>query len=501
MNRRGIGVFQVLATVALLAVLTGCQPPRDDSAKSAGGVLPEQPVASGEAVSPSEQPYDPAYDPAYDIALSEPVEDSYYPAMGDPGVDALHYDLQLTWSPPRRTLDGVATVVFRATRAAGFFQLDLGPALAVGSVLVDGVEVEAEHEGKDLQVLSPVLADERHVVEIRYSGTPQPVEAPTTRGDFSTSGFTITPSGETWTMQEPYGAHTWYPVNDQPSDKALYDFTLTVPTPWTGVANGELTSTTEQGGRTTTEWHLAEPAASYLTTVAFGDYTSTTNKSASGVEISYWVPRGRPGLADRLMRAAAGLDWLEERLGPYPFDTLGFLLVDSQSGMETQTMITLGQTDYTLSEAVLVHEMAHQWYGDQVSPDDWRDVWMNEGMAMYLQAMWEAEQSGIGIDEQLDQYASVERFSRQESGPPAAYDSGEFGEGNIYYGPALMWHELRERIGDDRFFDVVRGWPVARDNRSTGRDDYWAWLEQSTGEELTSFFDAWLLGETTPRSG
>ena len=85
------------------------------------------------------------------------------------------------------------------------------------------------------------------------------------------------------------------------------------------------------------------------------------------------------------------MDWLEERLGPYPFDTLGFVLVDSQSGMETQTMITLGNTDYTPSAAVLVHEMAHQWYGDQVTPDDWRDVWMNEGMAMYLQGMWEAE--------------------------------------------------------------------------------------------------------------
>jgi len=147
---------------------------------------------------------------------------------------------------------------------------------------------------------------------------------------------------------------------------------------------------------------------------------------------------------------------------------------------------------------VLVHEMAHQWYGDEITPDDWRDVWMNEGMAMYLQGMWEAEQSGIGIDDQLARYAAIEEGSRAESGPPAAYDAGEFGEGNIYYGPALMWHELRERIGDDAFFRLMREWPAARDNRSTGRDDYWAWLEEETGEELTGFFDAWLLGDTTP---
>ena len=133
-----------------------------------------------------------------------------------------------------------------------------------------------------------------------------------------------------------------------------------------------------------------------------------------------------------------------------------------------------------------------------MTPNDWRDVWMNEGMAMYLQGMWEAEQAGIGIDEQMDLWASTEELARSESGPPAAYDPGEFGEGNIYYGPALMWHELRERLGDDEFWRVTRAWPEARDNVSTDREDYLAWLEDETGEELTDFFDAWLLGETTP---
>jgi aminopeptidase N len=437
-------------------------------------------------------------DPAYEVALSEPVEDSYYPDVGDPGVDALHYDLALAWAPQTRTLEGVATLAFRSTLDAESFQLDLAPALEVSSVTVDGAEVEAAHEGKDLVVVAAVTADERYVVEIAYAGIPEPVEAPTTRRDFSTSGFTITPTGEAWTMQEPYGAHTWYPVNDQPSDKALYDFTLSVPSPWVGIANGALTERQDEAGTTTTSWHLAEPAASYLTTVAFGDYTSTSNTSAGGVRIDYWVPADRPGLARGLEKAAAGLDWLEQRLGPYPFDTLGFVLVDSQSGMETQTMITLGTTDYTMSEPVLVHELAHQWYGNQVTPEDWRDVWMNEGMAMYLQGIWEAEASGITLEEQLDRYAVIEKGSRAESGPPAAYDPGEFGQGNIYYGPALMWHELRERLGDAEFFRLVREWPAARDNRSAGRDDYWAWLEEQTGEELSAFFDAWLLGEKTP---
>jgi aminopeptidase N len=485
-----------LALTTLLFTACGATLPAVKG-QSVNGAPPPTTAATPQVADPGAAGPD-ADDPAYDIALSEPVEDSYYPDFGDPGVDALHYGLSLAWTPQSRTLEGVATLVFRATGDAESFQLDLGPALEVSGVTLDGDEVEAAHEGDDLVVAAPVVTDERYVVEIRYAGTPEPVAAPTTRDDFSTTGFTITPSGEAWTMQEPYGAHTWYPVNDQPSDKALYDFTLSVPSPWTGVANGELADRRDEAGTTTTEWHLAEPSASYLTTVAFADYTSTSNTSAGGVEISYWVPTDSPQLARGLERAAAGLDWLEERLGPYPFDTLGFLLVDSQSGMETQTMVTLGITDYTLSEPVLVHEMAHHWYGNQVTPQDWRDVWMNEGMAMYLQAMWEAERSGITIDEQMDSYAADEEAFRAESGPPAAYDPGEFGEGNIYYGPALMWHELRERIGDDAFLRLTRAWPTARDNRSTGRDDYWAWLEEETGEELTDFFDAWLLGEETP---
>ena len=143
--------------------------------------------------------------------------------------------------------------------------------------------------------------------------------------------------------------------------------------------------------------------------------------------------------------------------------------------------------------------MAHQWYGDQVTPDDWRDVWMNEGMAMYLQGVWQAEDAGITVDEQMDEWAQVESGMREESGPPGDYDPAQFGEGNVYYGPALMWHELRQQIGDEEFFAMVgpgrRATPEANATRErVPRLDRGV----QTGEELTAFFDAWLLGETTP---
>ncbi len=499
-HRRGRVVVAAALVPLLLAACSGSdaadEPLLERPAGSGGAAAaPVAPAAGADAA------YDGPDDPALDVALSEPVEDSVYPLVGDPGVDALHYDLDLAWDPDARVLTGRQTLLLRATEDADELQLDLSEALQVDTVRLDGEEVDFRHEGKDLVVVADVTADERYELVLDYAGTPLPVPAPTTRSDYSTNGWTTMPDGSTWTMQEPHGAYTWYAVNDQPADKALYDLTISVPEPFTGIANGELVDTVEADGVRTTTWHLAEPAASYLMTIATGDYVLTEDESASGVPIQYWVPRESKRLARTLAPTPEGLAWLEERLGPYPFDTLGILLVDSESGMETQTMITLGMTDYATSPKVVVHELAHHWYGNEVTPSDWRDVWMNEGMAMYLQGLWEAEQDGYPVNELMDYWASFEDEERAAAGPPADYDPTTFGESNIYYGPALMWHELRRDLGDKVFFELVRAWPAEHQNSSSDYDEITSWWSERAGRDLSGFFEDWLLGRTTPARG
>lgn len=433
------------------------------------------------------------------VAVSETREDSVYPDVGDPLVDALHYDLDLAWDPDAAHLEAAEALTFRATADADSFRLDLADALEVSALSVDGEEAAYTQESKDLVVEHAVTGGTTYVVELAYAGSPEPWPAPTDRPDFAGGvGWTTTDEGEAFTFQEPYGAFTWYAVNDQPADKALYDFTLTVPAPWSGVANGELTSNTTDDGLRTTTWHLAEPAASYLTTVAFDDFAVTELESPSGVPITLWGPAEDPQALGDTGYAPEAMAWLEELLGPYPFDTFGIVVVDGESGMETQTMVTLGDTVYSTSKAVVVHELAHHWYGDTVTPADWSDVWMNEGMTMYLQGMWEAEEEGIEVGELMDRWAEFEVFEREHAGPPGDFHPERFGSGNIYYGPALMWHELREDIGDEAFFDVVRAWPESQENGTADREEYLAWVEERTGEELTEFFDAWLLGTKTP---
>jgi aminopeptidase N len=484
--------------VAVALVLAGCSTGDDEPEARTSPTETTSTASAGSTAPRSARPGLDPHDPSLDAALSRPVEDRVYPAVGDPGVDALHYQLDLTWRPKSKTLDSRETLVFRATRDAARFQLDFGKSLSVASLALDGEKARFRERGKDLVVAAPVRAGERYTLEVHYRGTPRPVAAPTTRDDFSTIGWQVTDDGETWTMQEPFGAYSWYAVNDHPSDKAFYDFTLTTRSPWVGVANGKLRSRKESGGSTVTAWHLDEPAASYLVTVAFGNFRMTRDRSTSGVPMTYWTPRGDAGALRSVRVARDELGWIEKRLGPYPFSSLGLVVVDSQSGMETQTMITLGTTDYTLSPSVVVHEMIHQWYGDQVTPRDWRDVWMSEGMAMYLQVLWESQQYGFDLEGALSDWAAQDAQERESAGPPANYDPATFGEGNIYYLPALMWDQLRRRIGDDRFWQLVKAWPRSHDNANASYDDITGWWSRKAGEDLRPMFDAWLLGKNSP---
>jgi aminopeptidase N len=497
-----------LAVVACTALVAGCSSGTDApdglTTPTASSVASDDSTTGTEqgAVASSSAPVitEPV-EQALDTALSEPVEDSVYPAVGDPRVDALLYDLDLSWDPDDRRLEASAIVTFRAARTAPRFQLDLGPGLTVGRLALDGEAVPFARRGKNLVVKAPIEADERYELTMDYVGTPEPAPAPTTRRDFSTTGFTVTDTGEVWTMQEPFGAYTWYPVNDQPSDKALYDVTVRAPAPWTGISNGHLTELTTDDGTTTTSWQLTEPASSYLVTLAIGDYAHSSNTSAGGLRVDYWTPRGMVLGVDQVQTAAESIDWIESKLGPYPFDSLGLVVTASMSAMETQTMVTLGNNEYVLSPQVIAHELVHQWYGDQVSPADWRDVWLNEGMTMLMQWIYEDEHDIRPLRGTIHDARLADQGLRDDYGPPGAYDPQQFGGSNIYYTPGLMWNELRLELGDDEFFRIARSWLGQHDNTSATREQIFKHWESETGRELSDFFARWITGRTTPAPG
>jgi aminopeptidase N len=443
----------------------------------------------------------------FDAARSQPIEDPYYPAKGDPSVDALHYALTLGWSPKSRTLTGAASITFRAPVDESQVRLDLGDPLDVGRVTLDGRRVTFSHPGKDLVIdTGAVLAkDSRHVLTVHYSGTPKPVQAPTDRADIPHLGWTTTRRGEVWTMQEPFGAYTWFPVNDQPSDKAFYDVKISAPKHMVGIFNGRLVSRRSTASRTVTRWHLASPVSSYLTTIAIGDYVRHTDKGPHGLPISYWLPRRDQSALPELRRTPTMIRWLEARLGPYPFDRIGAVVVPSDSAMETQTLVTMGGRLMTGSgrrtfRADLLHEYSHQWYGDTVTPNNWTDLWLNESFAMYTQIRWQVSQGWQTMAQWRRTLKTSDGDLRTTDGPPGEYHRQQFGELCVYYCGALMLDRLRTQLGDATFAAIWRGWPQQHHFASVDRTTYAAWASARAGRDLAPFLTTWLTSPTTPAS-
>ena len=438
--------------------------------------------------------------PAVDYSLwaagrSAPVADRLYPQHGNPGLDVLHYGLELAWAPATRTLTGTATLRIRPTVDAPALTLDFKP-YSLDSVTVDGVAAQAAVTSEKLKVPVAVTAERPVTLVVRYHGKPATTPMPSHRSDTEPLGLTITKEGGLWTMQEPFGAFTWFPANDQPSDKALFDIAVTVPAGWSAIAGG--TPAGRQGHTFT--YRSTDAVSTYLTTLAVGRYSKITATGPHGIPLTYWY---RPGTDDKLLPALKKspqyLTFLEKRFGPYPFPTGGILMVDSASGMETQQMITMGGRVPTASfEADLLHEYAHQWFGDSVTPTTWTDLWLNEGWAMYAQYLYEQS-----IEKYSDQV--LESFLRRSDaalrarlGPPGRPKAANFAESNVYICPAGMLKELNDALGDSRFFALGRAWVQIRKGTTQDRAGFITFVNQQTGRNFTELITSWLDSKTTP---
>jgi aminopeptidase N len=300
-------------------------------------------------------------------------------------------------------------------------------------------------------------------------------------------------------MQEPFGAFTWYPVNDHPSDKAFYDATISTDAGLTSVFNGTLEDASTSGDTTTRRWHLPQPAASYLVTVAIGEYEATEATGPAGLPITYWTESRR--LPRQLTESPRMLRWLVDLLGPYPFDTAGAVVVPAASAMETQTMVTLGEgvlEDFRYGRTVVLHEYAHQWLGDAVTPDSWPDLWLNEGLTMYVQLLWDDYAGLRDVETGIGEWTDRDNADRAGYGPPGAYDEGDWGSVNVYFSGAVMLHRIREHVGDGAFFSALRTWAQCR-RSSVDRDDFIDIFSASSGVDLEPFVTRWLNSPTTPR--
>ncbi|MEU4891277.1 M1 family metallopeptidase [Streptomyces sp. NPDC044780] len=428
------------------------------------------------------------------------VGDALFPRLGNGGYDVRGYRLALDYTPTSHRLEGTARITARATRALSSFHLDLD-GLRVRKATVNGRPAQAARSGTEL-ILTPATAlpkGRTFTATVVYDGEPKTL----TGEDGAHEGWLRTHDGAV-ALGEPTGSMTWFPGNHHPSDKATYDIAVTVPKGYTAVSNGELKRQETQGDRTTFRWHTGEPMAGYLATVAIGRFDVSAT-AAHGTALPRYVavdPVEGVGAAHMSDQVGDVIAWESRTFrSPYPFSSTG-AVVDHLPGLgyalETQTKPYF---DAAPDETLVVHELAHQWFGNSVTPRTWKDMWLNEGFATYAEWLWEEDHGGRTAQQIFDDFYTG---SDAESDgiwafPPADPPSVAGVSGPPVYGRgAMALHKLRRTVGDTAFFTILRTWLTDHRHGNADTKQFTDLCERISGKDLSRLFDVWLYGAGKP---
>jgi aminopeptidase N len=438
----------------------------------------------------------------------EPVEptlgagDALYPGLGSSDIDVVAYDVALTYDPATDQLAGKVTIEVELLVDTDTVPLDAA-GLVIRKVSVDGFAAPWTTQDDELLIeLAEPRARASHVmVDVLY-------EAPDRLRSME-AGFPVgwydTDDGS-YALNEPDGASAWLPSSDHPSDKATWRFEITVPEGTTAVANGDLLDEIHGGDGVTWVWEEREPMTTYAILLLIGDYEVVDGDGVDGVDgvdfVHAVLPSSRAALDVYEPVTVDQLEFFEEWFGPYPFATYGLAITESFPGlaMETQGRSLFSAIDFDgalgyLQQLLLAHELAHQWFGNAVSPAQWTDMWLNEGFATYGEWMW---LDSVGL-QPLETAAGAALLGQQGATIPVdAPTVGElFGTG-VYEGGAMVLHALRLEVGDSDFFEILRQWVVRYNGSSATSDDFRSLAAEISGRDLEAFFDAWLSSPDPP---
>ena len=345
---------------------------------------------------------------------------------------------------------------------------------------------------------------------VEYAGQPEPVVDP----DDAIEGWVPTDDGA-FVVGEPQGTPGWIPVNDSLRDRATFDFAITVPKGSTAIANGKLLSRRDRGDSTTWRWLAPSPMVPYLATVTNGIFQTRFERLQGGLwRFDAADPQTRvadddppnPALGfERLDPEPEIVDFFSKLYGPYPFESVGGIIdwaPDVGYALESQTRVNY---DRIPSESTVVHEIAHQWFGDAVGLAVWPDMWLNEGFATFSEWIYDERHGGPAASTVLADLCAIPEEGEEGQdlwfpAPAALPGPAEMFHTPVYDRGAMTLQALREKVGDDAFFAILRTWYAENRNGNVTTADFIALVERVSGQQLDRFFDVWLYEEGKPDS-
>jgi aminopeptidase N len=387
-------------------------------------------------------------------------------------------------------------ITARATQNLSRFDLDLR-GFAISSLRVDGAPARFTRAGQEL-VITPkrlVRAGRTFTVRVDYAGQPTEVIDP----DGSSEGWVTTEDGA-FVVNEPQGSPGWYPANDNPRDKATFDFAITVPKGITAIGNGRLMSKRDHQGRTTWRWREDSPMAPYLATATNGVFELRVSK-VGRIPLYHAVdPAEAPnGAFSRLAAEAEIIRFFSGLYGPYPFSSGGGIVDHAPEvgyALESQTK---SQYDQTPDASTVVHEISHQWFGNSVSLEVWPDIWLNEGFATWSEWIYDERHGGQTAQQAFDVSFARPATSSFWTRPPANVGGpAVMFSAPVYDRGAMTLQALRVKIGDKAFFTLLRDWYADNRDGNVTTADFIRLAEKRGHQQLDAFFQTWLYQPSKP---